>query len=158
MKKLLTVLLLTGTIWSCNNHKTAENKNFNNPSNTGEHHSAIKGGQLELNNGAKWKVDRVTNNNINNLRLVLEKFDNGSDKSFSAYKKTQNDLQQGIDKIISECKMKEANHLALHKWLEPLIAQATKFKQASAVPDAAEALKAIEAQVNLYGQYFKAEL
>lgn len=155
MKKLLTLLLLTGTIWSCNNHRPAGNKNFNTPSEADEHHSEAKGEKLELNNGAKWTVDNTTNNNVNNFKLILEKFDNGGDKTLSAYKKTQSDLQNGIDKMIGECKMKGADHLALHKWLEPLMSYVTKFKQAPTAPDAAEALKVIQAQVNLYSQYFK---
>jgi len=155
MKKLLTLLLLTGTIWSCNNHKRAENKNFNNPAETDEHHSKGTGEKLELNNGAKWKVDSTTNNNTNSLKLIFEKFDNRSDKSLAAYKKTQGDLQKGIDKMISECKMNGPDHEALHKWLEPLINQVAKFKQTSTVHDADEALKGIRAQVSLYSQYFE---
>jgi len=154
MKKLLTLLWLTGTILACNNHQPANHKNFNNISETDEQHPEAAGEKLELNNGTKWKVDSATNDNVNSLKLILTKFDNGSDKSLSAYNKTQSDLQQGIDKMINECKMKGANHLALHKWLEPLIAQVTKFKQAPTAPDAAEALNAIQSQVNLYSQYF----
>ena len=154
MKKLLILLLLTGTIWSCNNHKPTENKNFNSPSETEEPHSEATE-KLELNNGAKWTVDNITNNNINNLKLILEKFDNGTDKSLSAYKKTQDDLQKGLDKMIAECKMKGPDHEALHKWLEPLIDQVTKIKQVSTVPDADEALNGIRAQVTLYSQYFE---
>lgn len=155
MKKLLILLLLTSTIWSCNNDKLAENKNFNNPSEKDEHHSKATGEKLELNNGAKWKVDSTTNNNINNLKLIFEKFDNRNDKSLAAYKKNQDDLQKGLDKMIIECKMKGPDHEALHKWLEPLIDQVTKLKQVSTVPDADDALKGIRAQVSLYSQYFK---
>ncbi|MDP9048268.1 MAG: hypothetical protein M3N14_09040 [Bacteroidota bacterium] len=154
MKKLLILLLLTGTIWSCNNHKPAGNKNFNNLSEADEHQAGPTTEKLELNKGAKWKVDNTTNNNINNLKFILEKFDNGSDKSLPAYKKTQSDLEKGLNKTISECKMNGADHQALHKWLEPFIVQLTKFKQAATVHLAAETLKVIHVQVNLYGQYF----
>ena len=151
MKKLLILILLTGTIWSCNNHKP---KNFNNAPGAGESRSVATSEQLELNNGVKWKADSTTNNNINNLKLIFEKFDNRSDRSLAGYKKAQDDLQKGLDKIIAECKMKGPDHEALHKWLEPLIDQVTKFKQVSAVPDADEALKGVRTQVNLYARYF----
>ena len=155
MKKILPQLFLIVALCACNNHKPAENKNYNNPVEADEHHSGTTNEKLELNNGAKWKADSTTNNNVKNLKLILAKFDSGSDKSLSAYKKAQSDLQKGIDKMITECKMEGPNHLALHKWLEPLIVRVTSFKQAPTEPDAAEALKTVEAQLNLYDQYFE---
>ena len=155
MKKLLTLILLAATIWSCNNHKPAKNKNYNNISEAEEHHPEATDERLKLNNGAKWKADSITNNNINDLKRIIKKFDGGSDRSLSAYKKTQKDLKKGIEKMVAECKMKGADHLALHKWLQPLMVQVTNFKQESSTPYAAEALNAIQDQVNLYGQYFE---
>jgi hypothetical protein len=155
MKKLLTMVLLAGTIWSCNNHKPEKSKNFNNISEAEEHHPEATDEKLELNNGAKWKVDGITHNNVNSLKLIIKEFDKGNDKSLSAYKKTQSDLQKGIEKMIAECKMQGANHLALHKWLEPLMVQVADFKKESATPYAAEALNGIQTQVTLYDQYFE---
>jgi len=155
MRKILTVLLFAGAIWACNNNKPGENKNYNNPVEADEHHSGAASGKLELNKGAKWKTDSTTDQNVNHLKLILTKFDNGGDKSLSAYKKAQNDLQHGIDKMIAECQMEGANHLALHKWLEPLVARMTVFKRALTETAAAEDLKGIQAQVNLYSQYFE---
>jgi hypothetical protein len=57
--------------------------------------------------------------------------------------------------MIAECKMNGEDHLALHKWLEPLMGQVTKLKKASTVIDAAIILKAIDAQVDLYNEYFE---
>lgn len=155
MRKLLTLVLLTGTIWSCNDHQTAEHKNFNDLPDTITHHPETSGEKLELNNGAKWKVDTATGNNINNLKVVIKKFDSGNDTSLAAYKKIQDDLQTGLNKTITECKMKGAEHLALHKWLEPLLEQVTKFKLAPTVPDANEDLKVIREQLDLYDRYFE---
>lgn len=155
MKKLLTPLLLIAALWACNHHKLAGNRNFNNPVEADEHRPRATDEKLELNNGVKWKVDLSTNDNVNEMEVILKKFDSGNDKSLSAYKKAQTDLQQGINKMIAECKMTGPDHQALHKWLEPLMTRVTKLKQASTRPDAAEALNAIHAQVNLYSQYFE---
>ena len=155
MKNLLTPLLLIVSLWACNNHKPAENKNFNNPVETDEHQPGATDEKLELNNGAKWKVDLSTDSNVKEIQAILKKFDSGSDKSLPAYKKAQTDLQQGLNKMIAECKMTGPDHQALHKWLEPLMARVAKLKQASTGPDAAEALNAIRVQVNLYNQYFE---
>ncbi|HAL83474.1 MAG TPA: hypothetical protein DCO83_15580 [Mucilaginibacter sp.] len=147
--------MLTGTLWSCNNPRHAENKDVSDTSEAKNHQHGQASEKLVLNNGVKWRVDLSTNSNVRNLQEILKKSNNGSGQSLPAYKKTQEDLQHGIDKMIIECKMKGPDHEALHKWLEPLIAQVAELKQASTVPDAASALKAIDAQADLYNQYFE---
>jgi hypothetical protein len=155
MKKCLTSILLTCTLLACSNHKPTENKNAANPIESDDDNDGGATGKLILNDGAKWKVDTGTNNNVNSIRLILKKFDIGADKSLTAYQHTGYDLQQGIDKLIRECKMKGPDHEALHEWLGPLIALVTKFKQAPAVADAGRSLSAVGEQVNLYPQYFE---
>lgn len=155
MKKLLPLLLLIIVLSACQNHNPVNNKNYNNVVQADEHKPGTGDEKLELNNGAKWRVDHTTNGNVNILKDILTKFDAGSDKSFSSYKKVQIDLQQGIDRMIAECKMEGPDHLALHKWLEPLVARVTDLKQAATEPAATEALKAVQAQLNLYDQYFE---
>lgn len=155
MKKLLTLLLLTTTLWGCNapRHKETQKAADHSEASDLQHDTSAE--RLALNNSAKWKVDISTNNNVKNLQEILNKFDNGNDQTLPAYKKAHEDLQQGIDKMIAECKMKGPDHEALHKWLEPLIAMVAQLKQASTIPEASSALKAIDAQVNLYNQYFE---
>ena len=155
MKKSLILLLLTGTLWSCNNPRHAENKDVADTSEAKNHQHGQASEKLVMNSGVKWEVDAGTSNNVRNLQEILKKFDSGSDRSLVAYKKTHEDLQHGIDKMVIECKMNGPAHEALHKWLEPLIAQVAELKQASTVPDAASALKAIDAQANLFNQYFE---
>jgi hypothetical protein len=155
MKKLLILLLLTGILWSCNNPRHVENKDAADTSEAKNHQHGQASEKLVMNNGVKWKVDAGTNSNVRNLKEILKKFSSGSDRSLPAYKKIHEDLQHGIDKMIIECKMKGPDHEALHKWLEPLIALIAQLKQTSTVPDAALALKAIDAQADLYNQYFE---
>ena len=155
MKKLLALLFLTGTLWACNNNTPSEKKEAIDSAETDHHEQSVNSGELLLNNGAKWKADSTTNNNVKSLLVVLEKLNDGTDKSLTAYKKTATDLQQGLDKMISECKMKGPDHDALHKWLEPLIEQVAKLKKASTEAGAAQTLDAIQARVNLYPQFFE---
>ena len=154
MKKAFLLLILTGILLACNNHKPIETNTVSNPSEADDDRPGMKTEPLVLNNGAKWNVDANTNNNANNIKAVLGKFNKGADKSLSAYKETCADLQKAINKMIVECKMKGPDHEALHKWLEPLITQIAQLKQASTVPDAARSLENIQAQVNIYSQHF----
>lgn len=154
MKKLLILLSLTATLSACNNQQHSKSSAELEQSEVNDHHGAAAE-RLTLNNGAKWKVDVSTNNNVKNLQDMLNEFDHGNDRSLAAYKRLQKNLQGGIDKMIAECKMKGPDHDALHKWLEPFITQVSRLKQASNVSDATLALKGIEAQANLYNQYFE---
>ena len=155
MKKLFAILLLTGTLLACNNHQQAGNKAAIDTADADHDQPGTTAEKLVLNNGAKWKVDISTNNNVRNLQAILEKFSGGSDKSLTAYKKAGDDLQQGLNKMIRECKMKGPDHEALHKWLEPLINLVAKFKQVPDAAAAAQSLDAIREQVDIFPQYFE---
>jgi hypothetical protein len=56
--------------------------------------------------------------------------------------------------MIKECRMQGPDHLALHKWLEPLMEQVTKLKQAS-TDAAAKSTNFIHLQLNRYDQFFE---
>jgi len=155
MNRLLTILLLINFMWACNNHRNSGNKEAINSTEADHHQHEMITEKLVLNNGAKWEADSSTNNNVKNLQAILENFINGTDKSLVVYKKTAADLQLGLDKMINECKMQGPDHDALHKWLEPLIEQVAKLKQASTEEVAAQSVEAIHTQLNLYAQYFE---
>lgn len=112
--------------------------------------------KLVLNNGAKWKVDKSTSNNVTNLQRVVSTASGKTAKSLPDYRQTGITLQQGIAKMIRECKMKGPDHLALHKWLEPLMEQVAKLNRASDATVAARSFDTITAQLNLFNQYFQA--
>ncbi len=111
--------------------------------------------KLVLNNGVKWKVDKSTNNNVTNLQRLVSTAGGKTAKSLPDYRKTGITLQQGIAKMIRECKMKGPDHLALHKWLEPLMEQVAKLNRASNATAAARSFDTITAQLNLFNQYFQ---
>ncbi len=110
---------------------------------------------LTLNKGAKWKVDNSTNNNVKHLQEIVQAFNTGKDKSLNAYHKTASDLQAGLNKMIKECKMKGADHQALHKWLEPFMGQVTKFAHTTKLGKAAQSLDGIKVHLNKFNQYFE---
>lgn len=153
MKKLFIILLLANIMWACNNQESAGNKDAVISTETEHHPDSTE--KLGLNNGVKWKADSITNKNVKSLKAIVENFNNGPDKTLPATKKVAQDLQQGLDRMISECKMQGPDHTALHKWLEPLIAQVSKLKQVSTETDAANTIEAIRVQLNLYNQYFE---
>lgn len=155
MKKLLTVVLLAGFLLACNNDNTPAKEATAGSPETNHHEHSATGDGLILNNGAKWKADSSTNINGKSILDSIEKFNPGVDKSLAVYTALSGDLQQGLNKMISDCKMQGADHEALHKWLEPLPGQVSELKEASTVVDAQTILEAIHSQVKLYPQYFE---
>jgi hypothetical protein len=155
MKKLLTIFLLINLFWACNNNRHSENKEAIDSMGSDHHSSELEEEKLSLNNGNKWKVDSNTNSNARNLLFIIEKFNPGPEKSMTEYNQVATDLQFGLNKMISECKMKGEDHHALHKWLEPLIQQLTLFKHAVTKEDAIRSLEAIHTQLNLFAQFFE---
>jgi hypothetical protein len=155
MKKLLILLLLTGSLLACNNDNgSGKNTKINIPQAAHHDHTANSDG-LELNDGVKWKADSITNTNIKGLLNRIETFNRNRDKSLPSYTKVSGELQQGLNKMISDCKMQGADHEALHKWLEPVIQLVSKLKASTTVEDAAEIFESIHQQVSLYQQYFE---
>ncbi|HEY5326641.1 MAG TPA: hypothetical protein VIJ27_06555 [Mucilaginibacter sp.] len=155
MKKLfITIFMLTGVLLACTNKLNAKNITAINTL-SGKLQHEISSEKLMLHNGAKWKVDRTTSSNVNNLKLILKRFNKSTDRSLKAYKKAGDGLQNGLAKMIKECRMQGPDHLALHKWLEPLMAQVAKLKQASTNAGAAQSLNFIQLQLNRYDQFFE---
>lgn len=155
MKSLFIIRsVLAGLLLICANMLYAQNIRAANPLQI-KNQDEISSEKLILNNGTKWKVDQTTNSNVNNLKQILKRFDNNTDRSLKTYKKAGCELQNGLVKMMNECRMEGPNHLALHKWLEPLMAQVAKLKQASTVAVTAKYSQAVELRLSQYDQYFE---
>jgi hypothetical protein len=155
MNKLLTILLLANFLWACNNNSQSDNIKASDSIESDHQPNEMIAEKLSLNNGVRWKVDSTTNENAKNLLFIVEKFNPGLEKSMTEYQQVAVDLQLGLNKMIGECKMKGADHQALHKWLEPLIQQVTVFKQAATKEDAVRSLEDIHTQLNLFAKFFE---
>lgn len=150
MKRIIPILLITALLAGCDSNKGSGGK----PSTVSEKQEVHeeKGGVLQLNNGAKWKIDSVTSVNVGLLKaIVLEEKVN---KQVN-HTETGNKMEDGINKLIKECKMSGPDHDALHKWLEPVIDKTKEFKNAGSAESAGIMLTGIDQQLNLFDQYFE---
>ncbi|PAW92724.1 hypothetical protein CKK33_04120 [Mucilaginibacter sp. MD40] len=108
--------------------------------------------ELVLNNGTKWKIDQATGKNVSRLQQIAKKADG---HTMADYHMAGNTLQSGIDQMIKECRMKGPDHLALHKWLEPLMEQVNQLRKATNAASAKIHFSAIKKRLALFNQYFK---
>lgn len=149
MKKILAMLILPGFLLACNSKN--ESDAAVEPATENHGHDDHASG-LVLNNGAKWKADSTT---LVNAALLHSIVSNAAKENLDSYMQTATQLQDGLNKMVSECTMKGADHDALHLWLEPLMKKVKGLEKATSTDAAAALLTDIEKQVNLFPQYFE---
>ena len=152
MMKNIALLLLLGFLLACNTGIEKDKNTAVRPiaENHAEH--APKASALSLNKGAKWKAD---SNTLVNIALLQDIASNAKKENLENYLQTANFLQEGLNKMLSECKMKGENHEALHMWLEPLMELINDFNNATTLEIAEISLYEIRNQINLFSQYFE---
>jgi NADH dehydrogenase len=152
MKQKLIILLATSFLLACNagNEKEKTIRTEPDAENHAEHAEQATG--LALNNGVKWKADSTTVLNVDLLQKIVA---GAKKESLESYSQTAIDLQGGLNKMVSECKMKGADHEALHHWLEPLMDKTKELKNANTIETARTIFGEIEKQINLFSQYFE---
>ena len=152
MKQILTILLLTSLLLACNagneNEKTITTESA--AENHAEHAEQVSG--LALNNGVKWKADSITVLNVDLLQTIITSTKKESPENYS---QAAISLENGLNKMVNECKMKGADNEALHHWLEPVMKKTKELKSANSVENARTIFDEIEKQINLFPQYFE---
>lgn len=150
MKQFLSILVLGVGIFSCKSKNNNEQKITDTLSVQHEEHQK-EGESLQLNKGAKWKVDSNTTINIGLIKKTIATTLNQKSIDFTT---VAGQLQEDLNKLISECKMTGADHEALHQWLEPLLEKVKNLKEATAVTGPT-LLKEISDHLNLFANYFE---
>jgi len=141
---------------ACDNNNTeqklvSEKKN-DTLTQTVEHHQEEEGNSLSLNNGAKWKADSITNANVGQLFKIV---DNSKPASLNDYKQLGYNILDAINKLLKDCKMKGADHEALHHWLEPLLKKNDVLIKSSSLEQAQQIFTEEKQHLNLYHKYFE---
>ena len=112
--KIITIAALVVSLSSCNTKSNEEKPSMVQV----EEHEHSKTEAIELNNGAKWKVDAAMMVNIRAMENYVATFEKTNDKD---YQSLATKLKKSIDLLTSNCTMKGQPHDELHKWLLPFI-------------------------------------
>lgn len=148
MKKSLFTGLLVSVLISCN-----QGTNTSQPHDE-ETHSAVTDVNMTLNNGAKWKADSVTNHNVVRLKVTANMFRVKPFPDLSSYQLVGGYLSGDVDTMLLQCKMKGADHEALHKWLAPIIDQSRRLKNISDTAEGRKLFDSVDQRINIFHQYF----
>jgi hypothetical protein len=111
--------------------------------------------KLVLNNGVRWKADPATLNNVGRLKNIVKYAGSKTTRSLKDHQATAKALQAGISRMIKECRLKGPDHLALHHWLEPLMAKINQLGASTAAGAAERSFHAVKAQLDLFDRYFQ---
>ena len=168
MKKIFLSLFTVAILFSCNStdsktvadeHADHEHATATQETDTHEHavpsDAALATGVPELNDGAKWNSDASTNENVANLKSMIDKFKTNANPEVADYHAFQASFTDGISKMVQECKMKGPDHDALHVWLEPLMKDNKEMKDLDSKEALAASFNTISQRIDLYRQYFE---
>lgn len=108
---------------------------------------AVEG--LNLNDGERWVVDEPTADNYMNLKQITDQFVESTNRDLESYHSYGAEMSNALNKLIQDCRMKGADHDALHDWLEPVIKEVNGIKKAE---DPLEAQKTFASLNNQIGR------
>ena len=109
-------------------------------------------GDMEFNQGARWKANPETNQGVAKMQAVLTI---SNPKELKDYHTVANALTKEKNYVIKECTMKGPSHDNLHIWLVPLIEKIDALSNAGELEEAQQVYKAIEEHVSAYSTYFQ---
>lgn len=169
MKKIFLSILTAAILFGCNSGDSAtadedhaEHEHTAATQDAGDQEHATPGdetalatGVPQLNDGAKWNADASTNENVVNLKSIIDRFKTNADPAVEDYHAFQASFTDGIGKMVKECKMQGADHDALHVWLEPLMKDNKEMKELDSKESLAASFNTISQRVDIYPQYFE---
>lgn len=152
MKKIILIVFVLTFLVGCDTGKGKEQQKDSDTVSIKQDDHIESSGKLQLNKGAKWKIDSVTAINVGSLKTIVAE---AKQSKPSNYTVAAAKLQDGLNKLITECKMKGADHDALHHWLEPVIENTKELKSVETEEKGAIILSNINHDLDLFDQYFE---
>lgn len=114
-RKILTVLIVF-SFFACNQANKGENNATLVEAPAGEHAAAevAHSEGLTLNKGSKWNTDESTRFHAANLNTAIDAFNSKDHQEVSEFQSFAAELQSELGGLVKDCKMKGADHDALH--------------------------------------------
>jgi hypothetical protein len=142
---------------ACNNANTSGDAHSVETEVKDEHavsENAPSGG-LSLNNGVKWQTDESTRLHAANLSAAIDAFNRKDHQEVPEYHLFASELQTELGGLVKDCKMKGADHDALHLWLEPVMKHAGDLKTVKSVGEGKDLTDSLTGNIKKFNQYFQ---
>ena len=151
IKQYAFFLLALGSFAACNSTPEATNVAANETTVA----TTTPEKEVSLNKDAKWRADASTAKNVSLLQQKAVELNKGAKATAADYHTISNELQTGINQLIKECRMKGADHDALHLWLEPLMGEVKELKTVSTTDKGETLFHSIRTRLLDYDLYFQ---
>lgn len=157
MKKTKLILSLVFGLFfvGCNSNSISEKKIKMDDATPAEHlhvEGSANSKTIELNNGAKWKINEEMKPFVTNGSLLVIHFIR---KEGADYKKLAARLMSENDQLIKSCTMNGKSHEELHKWLAPHLALVEKLEKTSNGDEAGVIIRQVEKSYLNFQKYFQ---
>ena len=155
--KILLSVLIGFSLLSCNNENKEEravgprSEPIEEQAVSEETHA----GELSLNKGVKWQTDESTRIHAAKLNTAIDGFNAIENPDLAAYHAFAAGMQNELGGLVKDCKMKGADHDALHLWLEPVMKDVAELKKVSTASAGKQTADRLTADVKKFNQYFE---
>ena len=155
-RKIMSGLILF-SFFACNQANKVEQKDSTGAAATEEHAAAEEAhpAELTLNKGSKWKTDESTRFHAANLRTAIEEFNKKKEPGLTGYHSFAAELQTELGALVKSCRMKGADHEALHLWLGPVMKQTADLKSVRTAEEGKMVTEQLSADIQKFDQYFQ---
>lgn len=146
--RIIPLLALASFIYGCNPINNAADRHKT------EHHHQEHADELSLNKGTKWQVDENTRIHAAALIEKTDAFHKKTNADLTDYHLFAGDMQQEINRLVNDCKMKGEDHDALHRWLEPVLQDVSVLKETNSSGAGKQAAQTLTEKIKKFNQYF----
>ncbi len=150
MKKLALLFISSALLISCGNDPATSSVQTTEPvtNEPGNHESE----HLQLNDGAKWKVNEDMMVHVVKMKEDVSSFDGSTLKQHILL---ASGLKVHISNITSNCTMEGKAHDELHKWLIPYISLIDELNESTTEEAAQDKLSEIKNSLETFDTYFQ---
>ena len=155
-RNILTGLLLF-SFFACNPGNKKENSAITDTAIT-EQHAAVEethSADLTLNKGAKWNTDESTRFHAATLNAAVAAFNKKKEPAIAEYHSFAAELQTELGALVKSCRMKGAEHEALHLWLSPVMKQTADLKSVGTAEEGKKVTAELSTDIQKFNQYFQ---
>ena len=147
-----TACLMSVVLFSCQNNAAEKASVSTEQTAPADHQHAADSPGIELDNGAKWKVNQEMAPYVQQGREQLEKYTaiGGTD-----YKQLATQLEAANNQLIESCTMQGKSHDELHKWLHPHIQLVSALSTAADQAAANRIIAQLKDSYQQYNNYFE---
>jgi hypothetical protein len=155
-RKILSGLILF-SFFACNQVNKEQNSASIGATPMEEHVDAKEAhsAKLALNKGSKWNTDESTRFHAANLNTAIEAFNKKKEPGVDEYHSFAAELQTELGALLKACRMKGADHEALHLWLGPVMKHTADLKSVTTAEDGKQVTEQLSADIQKFNQYFQ---